>query len=249
MRRAGLIVAVVGLTLLGAPSASAAVYGSDGCSQSELEPQFIALTCGDGKVRFETREWVSWGATEAVGVGVLKHPDKTAPGDCQRVIFACPYVESEATATFYRPARCPSNGRRQFTRLRIDAPNDSDPELRDIRRDFRCSQYSSPENLVRWLSTREAARFMRNALARKPSLSFAGGYNRKVRCNKRVSRIRVRCGMSWNYGDITVSGKGQIWFTYERSSTYWNYAYRVRKTNHYCQATGGSDCVETIVVL
>jgi hypothetical protein len=250
MRRGALIAAVFGLALLWAPSASAVTFGSDGCSKSEFEPEFIALTCGDGKVRFETREWVSWSDTEAVGVGVLKHPDKTAPGRCQRIIIACPWVESEATLTFYRPIYCPTNNRRQFMRLRVSAPNDSDPELREIERDFDCSRYSSPSprNIVRWLSTREAARFMRDALGRKRALSFDGGYNRKVKCNKRVSRIRVRCKMSWIFGDVSVAGKGVIWFTYEGGQTYWNYAYRVRKTNHYCQATGGGNCVETIIV-
>lgn len=233
---------------MGAPPTSAAVFGSNGCGKSESKPQFIALTCADGKVRFETREWDSWAATEAVGVGILRHPDLTAPGECQRVILACPWVESEATATFYRPARCPSNGRVQFTRLRISAPKDSDPELREIRRDFRCSEYSSPRDAVRWLSTRQAARFMRDALARKPALAFEAGYARRVKCNERVSRIRVRCRMSWTYGDISVSGRGQIWLTYEGGDTYWNFAYRMQKRNHYCEATGGSNCVETITV-
>jgi hypothetical protein len=250
MRRGVLIAAIFGLALLWAPSASAAVFASNGCGKSEFEPELIGLACADGKVKFEVREWTSWGATEAVGVGLLKHPDLNAPGRCQRTILACPWVESEATATFYRPTYCPTNKRRQFTRLRIVAPNDSDPELREIERDFRCSEYSSPlpRNIVRFLSTREASRLMRDALARKRALSFDGGYNRKVKCNKRVSRIRVRCRMSWNFGDISVAGKGVIWFTYEGGQTYWNYAYRVRKTNHYCQATGGGNCVETIVV-
>ena len=250
MRRGALIAAAIGLALLWAPSASAATFGSNGCGKSEFEPELIGLTCADGKVRFEVREWTSWGATEAVGVGVLKHPDLTAPGMCQRTILACPWVESEGTATFDRPTHCPTNKRRQFMRLQIVAPNDSDPDLREIDRDFRCSEYSSPRprNIVRWLSTREAARLMRDALARKPSLAFDGGYNRKVKCNKRISRIRVRCRMSWIFGDVSVSGKGVIWFTYRGGQTYWNYAYRVRKTNHYCQATGGSNCVETITV-
>jgi hypothetical protein len=250
MRRGALIAAVLGIALLCAPSASAeVVFGSDGCSESRYKAAFIALTCGDGKVRFETREWVSWGEREAVAVGVLAHPDKTAPGKCQQIIIACPYVKSEATATFSKPARCPSNGRLQFLRLRIDAPADSDPELRQIERDFSCSQYAPERPTITRLGSGEATRLMRNALARKPSLSFQAGYARRVKCNKRVSRDRVRCKMSWNVGDLSFDGKGVIWFTYKGGDTYWNYAYRIRKRNHYCLATGGSNCVETIVVL
>lgn len=242
------IVAVFGVGLLWVSSASAVVFGSNGCGRSEYKPELIGLACADGKVVFEVQEWTSWDGTEAVGIGVLKHPDLTAPGMCQRTILACPWVESEGKATFYRPTNCPSNERRQFTRLRIDTPKDTDPQLRRITRDFSCSEYASPEPVVRKLGTREAARWMRDALSRRPTLVFEGAYARKVRCNKRVSRTRVRCKMSWNYGDLSFSGKGQIWLTEKRGNTYWNYAYRVRKTNHYCEATGGSDCVETIRV-
>lgn len=242
-----MVAAVVGLALLWAPSASAeVVFGSDGCSESRYKAKFIALTCGDGKVRFETREWVSWGRWEAVAVGVLAHPDLTVPGKCQQIIIACPYVRSEATATFSDPVRCPSNRRLQFRRLRIDAPTDSDPELRQIERDFKCSQYEPPQPTITRLSTAEATHLMRAALARKPTLAFSEGYARRVKCNKRLSASRVRCRMSWNSGDLSFNGKGVIWFTFKGGDTYWNYAYRIRKRNHYCLATGGSDCGETI---
>jgi len=242
------IVAALGMGLLGASSASAVVFGSNGCGRSEYEPDLIGLACADGKVVFEVREWTDWDGTEAVGVGVLKHPDLTAPGMCQRTILACPWVEAEGRASFYRPAYCPSNKRRQFTRLRINTPQDTDPQLRRISRDFSCSEYASPEPVVRKLGTREAAGWMREALSRRPALAFEGAYARKVRCNKRVSRTRVRCGMSWFHGDLSFSGKGQIWLTEKGGSTYWNYAYRIDKTNEYCEATGGSNCVETIRV-
>lgn len=128
MKRVVLIAAAVGLALLWAPSASAALtYGSNGCGKSEFQPELIGLACADGKVEFEVREWTSWEAEKAVAVGTMKHVDLTAPGACQRTVFGCPWVESEGTATFSRPVGCPSNGRRQFTRLRIVTPEDKDP--------------------------------------------------------------------------------------------------------------------------
>ena len=76
-------------------------------------------------------------------------------------------------------------------------------------------------------------RLMRKALARRPTLSFEAGYARRVKCNKRISPIRVRCKMSWNVGDLSFEGTGLIWLTYEQAGTYWNYAYRIRKrTSH-----------------
>ncbi|HEU5063538.1 MAG TPA: hypothetical protein VFT79_10375 [Solirubrobacterales bacterium] len=181
-------------------------------------------------------------------MGVLAHPDLTAPGKCQQTILACPYVESEATATFSDPGRCPSNGRLQFLRLRIDAPTDSDPELRQIEREFSCSQYGPSQPVITRLGATEATRLMRSALARKPALAFSDGYARRVKCNKRLAADRMRCTMSWNFGDLSFDGKGVIWFTYRGGETYWNYAYRIRKRNHYCLATGGSNCDEMIVV-
>lgn len=89
---------------------------------------------------------------------------------------------------------------------------------------------------------------MRNALARRPGLSFEAGYARRVKCNKRISSIRVRCKMGWSVGDLSFEGRGLIWLTYERGGAHWNYAYRIRKRNHYCLATGGSDCDEAIIV-
>lgn len=96
VRTGALVAAIVGLALLWAPSASAAVFGSNGCGKSEFEPELLGLACADGKVVFEVREWTSWDATSATGVGLLKHPDLTAPGGCQRTILACPWLRAKA---------------------------------------------------------------------------------------------------------------------------------------------------------
>jgi hypothetical protein len=104
---------------------------------------------------------------------------------------------------------------------------------------------SSAEDLRR-LSTAEATHHMRTVLAREPDFSFRHSYARKVACDKRISRVRVRCRMSWIFGDVEYSGRGLIWHVRSGGGTHWAYAYRVRKRNAYCQATGGSDCVEVI---
>ena len=100
----------------------------------------------------------------------------------------------------------------------------------------------------KWLSTRDAAQLMREALSRNPKLSFAASYSRKVKCGRRVSRSRVRCRVSWITGDLYFKGAGTIWLAHEGRGTSWNYAYRVRMRNAYCQATGAGNCVETITV-
>ena len=85
----------------------------------------------------------------------------------------------------------------------------------------------------RKLGTVIAARLMRTALNRRFD-SYAAGYARRVKCNKRVSFNRVRCEMSWIVGDIVFFGKGQIWLTYPRHIAYWNYAWRITEFNEYC---------------
>ncbi|HEY6731968.1 MAG TPA: hypothetical protein VI039_13210 [Solirubrobacterales bacterium] len=245
MPRSALFGGIVAIALLCPGIASAETFGSNGCGESQREPKSIVLACGDGKVVFEVGDWAAWDQREAVGIGMLKHPDLTAPGKCQETVLACPWVESEGIAYFSRPVYCPANKRTQFTRLRIDAPNDPDPELRRVRRNLKCGEYSGQRGVVR-LGTVRAARYMRTALAREPDLAFRGSYARKVSCDKRVSRSRVRCKMSWIYGDVEFSGKGVIWLLRSGGGIDWAYAYTVRKRNAYCQATGGTHCVEVI---
>ena len=94
------------------------------------------------------------------------------------------------------------------------------------------------------LGSTAAAGYMRAALSRRPALNFRMAYARRVRCNKRLSRTRLRCRMSWVVGDLSFSGRGMIWVT---RSTYWNYAYRVARLNEYCVVTGGDGCTKRYV--
>jgi hypothetical protein len=94
---------------------------------------------------------------------------------------------------------------------------------------------STERRAVPKVSTAEAALYMRSALSRRFGSSFSFGYARKVKCMKRISRTRVRCQrISWNIGDVGYKGYGTIWFTKAQLGFFWNYAYRIVKTNYYC---------------
>ncbi|HEX5592599.1 MAG TPA: hypothetical protein VFX35_04545 [Solirubrobacterales bacterium] len=141
-RFAALCALVLSLALTLASSASAEnVWGSDGCLKPEWKPSTIVLACGDGKVVFETEGWDVWNSDEATASGLLKHPDIYAQSCANRPIYACPWVETIATVRLSAPAYCPSTRHRQFLRLRLDAPEDRDPELRKVDHRFACGQY------------------------------------------------------------------------------------------------------------
>lgn len=82
-----------------------------------------------------------WDADEAAATGRLRHPDIYAPSCANKPIYACPWVETEASVKLSSPAYCSSTRHWQFLHLRLDAPDDSDPELKEIDRRFTCGQY------------------------------------------------------------------------------------------------------------
>jgi hypothetical protein len=142
-----LLLLVLGSVLAAALASSAAarpVWGSNGCGTSEWRPTVVAFACADGKLLFETEDWSVWGSDEATAAGYLKHPDVDDPSCANLPISACPWVESEATIRLWAPSYCSSNGRWQFLRLRVDAPEDIDPEVRKITRHFKCREYAKP---------------------------------------------------------------------------------------------------------
>lgn len=139
-----LSLAVALVAAVSSPASARVVWGSNGCGTSEWRPSEIVFACGDGKLLFETDGWSEWGGYEATASGVLKHPNVDDPSCADKPIFACPWVEAEATIRLWSPNHCPSNGRWQFLRLRVDAPEDVDPEARRITRHFKCSEYDKP---------------------------------------------------------------------------------------------------------
>jgi hypothetical protein len=91
---------------------------------------------------------------------------------------------------------------------------------------------------------------MRTALGRDERIGFSAGYNRETKCNRRIRRDRVRCKMSWIVGDLYYEGRGQIWITYQSDPPAWNFSYRVKSRNAYCESVDGSpeDCTKVIRV-
>jgi hypothetical protein len=93
-----------------------------------------------------------------------------------------------------------------------------------------------------------AGRLMRKDLLRRPVLAFSAGYGRRVRCTKRVSRIRLRCRMSWVVGDSVLWGRGMIWLVFRGDRTGWNSAYRITRLDEYCAYVAkGGHCTRTYV--
>jgi hypothetical protein len=151
MRRLALLIAAIGLfAALPGSAAAKTVFASNGCGKSEYKPTVIAFACADGKLLLADTAWQRWDSEMAVAVGSLNHPELDHPSCAHKPVFACPWSETEATATLWRPLFCPSNSRWQFTRLRIEAPDDPDPEVRDYRRDYRCSEYRVRQPPARW---------------------------------------------------------------------------------------------------
>lgn len=96
----------------------------------------------------------------------------------------------------------------------------------------------------------EAEFFMRKALKREFGNTFNHGEGRSVECHDRRSNVRISCRtIAWTIGDISFSGNGRIWLSVNRNGVVlWNYAFRIKRVNEYCVATGGTDCVEVIEV-
>lgn len=98
------------------------------------------------------------------------------------------------------------------------------------------------------LGTVKAAGFMREALLRRPNLSFQAGYARRVKCNKRINDIRLKCKMQWVVGDLSFWGHGTIWLTFPGHQPFWNFSYRIIRLNEYCAAVvEGDDCTRVFV--
>jgi hypothetical protein len=255
MRRLPLLLLIlVVMGIFASPAgAERQVFFSDGCGKSMDEPGEVILSCADAKLRLIDVVWSRWDARSAVAVGTLTHPDFDHSSCQRKPAVACTvYSETPATVRVWRPVKCPSNGLWQFTRLRVEAPEDPDPTVREITQEYRCSEFpdaSPPEPRSYFVSFRRAEGWMRNALSRRDVFQFRRGNHRSVRCHRRVSRDRVRCRMSWSLGDdIHFRGRGTIWITYEDGLRHWNYSYRVKGVNEFCLRVGGGGCRKTWVV-
>jgi hypothetical protein len=230
------------------------VFFSDGCGTSVHEPAEVVLTCGDAKLRLVGLTWTQWDGSSATATGLLSHPDLNDPS-CKGSLVGCTVrSETPATVRIWRPVKCPGNDVWQFTRLRAEAPEDPEPDVRVVSRDYRCREFANPpsktEPLRRYfVRFSQAEAWMRTALRQREFFQFEKANNRAVRCRWRVSRDRVRCKMGWSLGDeIHFHGRGTIWITYASGAPRWSYAYRVEGVNEYCLRVGGGNCRKTWTV-
>lgn len=62
---------------------------------------------------------------------------------------------------------------------------------------------------------------------------YLGGF--RSRCDKRISRTRVRCSVSWFQGDWLFSGHTTIWYSFDKQArVWWNYSYDITRVDDYC---------------
>jgi hypothetical protein len=82
----------------------------------------------------------------------------------------------------------------------------------------------------------EARNYMRTALRRRFKAAYRHGYAKTLRGCTRRSRTRVKCRrVSWNIGDLGYDGWATIWLGRDsKGAVWWNYAYRITRTNWYC---------------
>lgn len=87
-----------------------------------------------------------------------------------------------------------------------------------------------------------AKHYVKKAMAHEFGASFRHGYAKKIHDCRRISRLRMRCSVSWAIGDVSFKGKVSVWFR----NRYYLYRYRLKRTDTYCKATGGHNCVKTV---
>ena len=85
-----------------------------------------------------------------------------------------------------------------------------------------------------------AKHYAKKAMTHEFGNLFKYGYAKKVHDCKRISRVRMRCKISWVIGDFYFTGKITVWFR----NQYYLYDYRIKRYDEYCMATGGHNCVK-----
>lgn len=205
------------------------VYFVVGCSGSVFQPETIALTCADGKVRFDAIEgWEDWTSTDASTHGTLTFPD--CPSDVP--LYACrDYAEDDALIRLWRPVYCPTVRHWQFTRLKVEDLEGPGPVGFDRAIHYTCRSFK-PEP-VHLLGRGAAKSDMRKVLSR-PRLEYDERAGGRLHCNKRISRTRIGCEMGWVLGDTGYVGRGQIWLTFQRHEKHAHFSYRLTRIDEYC---------------
>ncbi len=83
------------------------------------------------------------------------------------------------------------------------------------------------------LTQPDAERYAKQSVQSK--FEYFSYYNGKViRCNKRVSRVRLRCKVKWWVGDSSAKGKVTVWYRWKRGDVWWFTRGRVKLLDEYC---------------
>jgi hypothetical protein len=93
------------------------------------------------------------------------------------------------------------------------------------------------------LSELEARSLARTTLHRYFKADWDYGNFKRVRCGTRLGVNKRRCRVSWGIGDVSYRGKVTI---RDPGGQFFYARLVIRKINHFCLDTGGSNCVEVI---
>lgn len=63
---------------------------------------------------------------------------------------------------------------------------------------------------------------------------FGYANGKLVRCNKRVSRVRIRCKVKWWIGDASAKGWVTVWYRWKHDDVWWFSHGRVKILDTYC---------------
>jgi hypothetical protein len=123
----------------------------------------------------------------------------------------------------------------------LDAFDSGDPSKE-------CDQIRRPMPLP--TLTRATARsYVKTTLKRRFNDAYRHGYSKRIAGVRRLSRTKIRfADVSWVIGDLSYRGRVTIWNGRNGTEIWWNYAYRITRTNEHCRATAGRHCTKTYVV-
>lgn len=236
-----LLLCTVGFTVGAASAQGQAIY-FHGCggSGNQTEPAEVVLTCADAKLRVEALAWSTWELAGASATGTLTYPD--CPPEVP-LVKCRDYAHKPVVFALSQAEYCPRYEAWVFTQALLIDENAPTPATRNSPFRFPCPKQPSKF----FLSTEYGSSLMRDALSRRRAFAFSAGGARRVKCNVRVSRDRLKCRMSWFVGDLVFWGRGTIWITYPQGEAYWNFSYRVVRFNEYCAVVGGTDCTKVYV--
>jgi hypothetical protein len=98
------------------------------------------------------------------------------------------------------------------------------------------------------LSQRSARRYLGVALKRRFDAAWTAGYAKRLNCH-RSNRTRLSCRVAWVVGDLSFSGRANIWYAHDQKDrTAWFYSWRIKRVNEYCSSVRhGKHCVKTYV--